>query len=224
MASVSVDSAGRARSGELLLGCVAEHGTASHAYFGERGAAQGAEAAATSPTRSISCARCTAATRASSIMPRLARVEPAARAWLIAAAEAMAAERHYLDPALGRRRRDPLDTGRRLQRNRDPGAARRARHPGPVRPQGHRARRGARLRRRLGSDPRSCSTPPRRGSASSRRASTLGERAILKAVADEAGATAAGQRALLFGAEQLALQHRGLWDLLEARAVARREY
>jgi hypothetical protein len=29
------------------------------------------------------------------------------------------------------------------------------------------------------------------------------------------------QRALLFGAEQFALQHRGLWDLLEARAQAR---
>jgi hypothetical protein len=28
---------------------------------------------------------------------------------------------------------------------------------------------------------------------------------------------------LLFGAQQLAVQHRGLWDLLEARHQARRE-
>jgi hypothetical protein len=36
--------------------------------------------------------------------------------------------------------------------------------------------------------------------------------------------TAASERALAFGAEQLLLQHRGLFDLLEARAEARSEY
>ena len=35
------------------------------------------------------------------------------------------------------------------------------------------------------------------------------------------GATPAAERAIMFGAQQLFAQHRGLWDLLEARASAR---
>jgi hypothetical protein len=37
-------------------------------------------------------------------------------------------------------------------------------------------------------------------------------------------ATPAIERALAFGAQQLLAQHRGLWDLLEARKIARGEY
>lgn len=40
-------------------------------------------------------------------------------------------------------------------------------------------------------------------------------------VASMVGETAASERAMLFGAQQLCAQHRGLWDLLEARAEAR---
>lgn len=39
-------------------------------------------------------------------------------------------------------------------------------------------------------------------------------------VADEAHSPAV-ERAIMFGAQQLLVQHRGLWDLLEARAIAR---
>lgn len=35
---------------------------------------------------------------------------------------------------------------------------------------------------------------------------------------------AAADRAMLFGAQQIVAQHRGLWDLLEARAIARSAY
>ena len=35
---------------------------------------------------------------------------------------------------------------------------------------------------------------------------------------------AATDRAMLFGAQQIVAQHRGLWDLLEARAIARSDY
>jgi hypothetical protein len=38
------------------------------------------------------------------------------------------------------------------------------------------------------------------------------------------GETAAVERAITFGAQQLFGQHRGLWDLLEARQIARGEY
>nr|WP_295371349.1 hypothetical protein [uncultured Sphingosinicella sp.] len=49
----------------------------------------------------------------------------------------------------------------------------------------------------------------------------LGDAEVLRGVADEAAATPSVQRALLFGAEQIAVQHHGLWDLLEARQEAR---
>lgn len=41
------------------------------------------------------------------------------------------------------------------------------------------------------------------------------------ALAEQLAAAPSIERALLFGAEQVALQHRALWDLLEARAQAR---
>ena len=43
----------------------------------------------------------------------------------------------------------------------------------------------------------------------------------LSAVADAAGQSAAIERAILFGAQQIVTQHRGLWDLLETRAAVR---
>jgi hypothetical protein len=50
---------------------------------------------------------------------------------------------------------------------------------------------------------------------------SAGEAETVAAVADAYADTAPVQRALLFGAQQILLQHRGLWDLLEARAAAR---
>jgi hypothetical protein len=41
------------------------------------------------------------------------------------------------------------------------------------------------------------------------------------ALADAAAVTPGMERAILFGASQIAIQHRGLWDLLEARQQAR---
>lgn len=49
------------------------------------------------------------------------------------------------------------------------------------------------------------------------------EQSVL-AVIEAASDTPASERALGFGAEQLLLQHRGLFDLLEARSEARRDY
>jgi hypothetical protein len=40
-------------------------------------------------------------------------------------------------------------------------------------------------------------------------------------LADDYAAPAPVQRALLFGAQQILVQHHGLWDLLEARQQAR---
>ena len=52
----------------------------------------------------------------------------------------------------------------------------------------------------------------------------LPDEASVVAVIDAASDTPASERALGFGGEQLLLQHRGLFDLLEARAEARSDY
>lgn len=53
------------------------------------------------------------------------------------------------------------------------------------------------------------------------RPTTLPDTTSLVALAGQACSEAGSQRALLFAAEQIAAQHRGLWDLLDVRAKAR---
>jgi hypothetical protein len=60
--------------------------------------------------------------------------------------------------------------------------------------------------KRFGVEPPASALPP---------VSTLG------ALAEAAAQTPAIERAILFGGQQIVTQHRGLWDLLEARATAR---
>jgi hypothetical protein len=62
--------------------------------------------------------------------------------------------------------------------------------------------------RRFGIDMPECALPP--GFETAIVAATVGD-------------NPATERAMLFGAQQLIAQHRGLWDLLEVRAEARRE-
>lgn len=50
----------------------------------------------------------------------------------------------------------------------------------------------------------------------------LDDRAEIRALADAVATTPGMQRAMLFGAEQISLQHHGLWDLLEARQESRK--
>ncbi len=47
---------------------------------------------------------------------------------------------------------------------------------------------------------------------------------VIASVIRSAENNAAADRAMLFGAQQIVAQHRGLWDLLEARAIARSVY
>lgn len=55
-------------------------------------------------------------------------------------------------------------------------------------------------------------------------APALPDEASVVATIDAASDTPASERALGFGGEQLLLQHRGLFDLLEARSEARKDY
>jgi hypothetical protein len=54
--------------------------------------------------------------------------------------------------------------------------------------------------------------------------SELPNAAVIASVIRSAENTPAADRAMLFGAQQIVAQHRGLWDLLEARALARNDY
>ena len=223
MASVSVEGAGRSRSGALLLASVAEHGSASHLYAGAEQMLRGPEAA-----RNLADAIHFLAAlhgRHPGIVDHAAtrNVEPAPRAWLEEAAAAMAAERTYLTRLAVAAGAIPSTPG---------GAGSEA---------AILAQRAALATLAL-SDRRGCAL----GAALAFAADWEAVRAVLDAAAarfgvdtpqtrlpgresilaaaDEAGRDPATQRALLFGAEQLALQHRGLWDLLEARQQARREF
>ena len=220
MASVSVAKASGAGTGALLIACVAEHGSAAHPYFVSEALLSGSESA-----RNLADAvhfLCALHGRHPGIVDLAAgrSLEPAARAWLTAAGEAMAIERLYLTRlavAVG-----PVPS--------TPGGA--GSESAVI------AQRSA-LATLAQSDRKGCALgaalafavdwAPIRGllDATARRVGVevpscrLGFEAALRPVADAAVEAPATERALLFGAQQLSLQHRGLWDLLEARQQAR---
>ncbi|HTU12592.1 MAG TPA: hypothetical protein VMG08_17005 [Allosphingosinicella sp.] len=217
MASLSVDSTG-VRTGSLLAACVAEHGSATHPYFGSPALLSGPEAA-----RNLADAvhLLTALHgRHPGVIDHAATrtVDPAGRAWLVAAAQAAAQERALLTRlavAAGPIPSTPGGGGSEAAIQAQRGA---------LSTLAQSDRRGTALGAALAFA--SDWAPVRRVvvEAAAKRLGVevapngLGDETRLRAIADEAGAS---ERALLFGAQQLALQHRALWDLLEARAQAR---
>lgn len=219
MATRSVETAGGARTGTLLLACVAGQGTATHPYFTSDLLSRGPDAA-----RSLADAVHFLSAlhgRHPGVVDHAATrtVEPAGRAWLANAAEAMVDERVYLTRlavAAG-----PMPSTPGATESETAILAQRA----ALATLASSDRRGCALgaalafaadwvsvrtvldfaANKLGVDPRPCG---------------LGDVELLREVADSA---APCERALLFGAQQLALQHRALWDLLEARQQARRD-
>ena len=220
MATRTVETARSTRTGTLLLACVASHGTATHPYFASEALARGPET--TRNLADIIHFLCALHGRHPGIVDHAATrtVEPAGRAWLGSAAEAMVDERVYLTrlavaagPMPSTHGGAGSETAILSQR-------------GALATLAQSDRRGCALgaalafadewlsirsvldtaAKRPGVDPRPCG---------------LGDAGLFAEVAD---ASADCERALLFGAQQLALQHRALWDLLEARQQARREY
>lgn len=222
MASVSVAKAGGARTGALLFACVAEHGSATHPYFGSAALVGGADCA-----RNLSDAihfLCSLHGRHPGIVDLAAgrSVEPKARAWLTAAGDAMAEERLFLTRlavAAGPVPSTPGSTGSETAVIGQRGA---------LATLAQSDRQGCALGAALAF---AADWAPIRGllDDAARRfgvdapASRLGGEAELVQVGDAAGESTAIERALLFGAQQLSIQHRGLWDLLEARHQARLE-
>jgi hypothetical protein len=222
MASRSVERVEGAGSASLLFSCIADHGSAAHPYFRSDALQAGPDAA-----RNLADAvhfLCTLHGRHPGVvdLAALRAFDPAARAWLAEAAEAMAAERAYLTRlavAAGAAPSTPggasSDTAVISQRSALVTLAQSDRAGCAL---------GAALALAVDWSPirtlldsaalrLGVETPP----------SGLGDEAELRLVADVSGESPSLERALLFGAQQLARQHFGLWDLLEARYLARRD-
>lgn len=220
MASVSVAKAEGAGTGARLSACVAEHGSAAHPYFVSETLVSGPDSA-----RNLADAvhfLCALHGRHPGVIDLAAgrASESEARAWLNAASEAMAVERLYLTRlavAVGPAPSTPggaaSEAAVLAQRNALSTLAQSDRNGCALGTALAFAIDWAPIRRLLDSAAQrvGIDAPPCR----------LGEQAALKPVVDGGGESPAAERALLFGAQQLALQHRGLWDLLEARHQAR---
>lgn len=216
MASRPLDEVESGSAGALIAMCVAEAGSTAHRWFAEN---------AVHGSRDIADAihfLCVLHGRHPGVveLAALRATEPAARAWLGDAAEAMADERRYLAKlavAAGGAPSTPhsgqSETAVAAQRAALATLAQSDRHGCAI---------GAALAfaldwrsirnvldaaaNRLGVD-----VPP----------FGLGGPDEIRLVADVIGESALAERALLFGASQLVRQHWGLWDLLEARRQAR---
>ncbi len=224
MAVVSADRANGSRAGALLAACVAEHGSAGHPYLAGTMLSKGPDAA-----RNLADAvhfLCVLHGRHPGVIDLAGgrTVEAPARAWLLTAAQAMASERAFLT-------RLAVAAG-----------------PIPSTPGGGEAEsvvHGQRtaLATLAQSERRGCALGAALSlaldwaiirsvlDAAAARfgveppAALLGGEAELRSLTDAVVANGGGamERAILFGAQQIAVQHHGLWDLLEARQQARRD-
>ena len=222
MASVSVLTNRPVQTGELLFALVGDEGSATHPYFYGDSFTSGAESA-----RNVADALhflCALHGRFPGIIDHAAgrTFEPSSRVWLLRACEAIAIERQFLtrlSVAAGPAPSTPgsgAESAVVVQRHALTVLAQSERHGSALGAALALAADWLVIRRLL-------------ESASARLGveapeSRLGDEGALKEVADAAGQSVAMERALLFGAQQLALQHRGLWDLLEARRQARLSY
>ena len=220
MASASLGTVSIPRTGQLLLALVAARGTAAHPWHCHSELVRGEHA-----TRSLADLihfLCTLHGRYPGVIDHAAGrvLEPAPRAWLASASYAFAGERAYLARLAVAAGPVPSTPGAAASDS----AVLGQRHAIEMLAQSE--RRGCGLgtamalaldwghvrialdaaARRLGVEP-----PPYAAAGADQVA----------ALADDFAETPAAQRALLFGAEQILLQHHGLWDLLEARHQAR---
>lgn len=220
MASASLGKAGIARTGDLLLDCVAHHGTASHPWAVHPDLLRREHSAR--GLADLIHYLCTLHGRYPGVIDYASQraVEPAARTWFAQATYAFAGERAYLarlavaaGPVPSTPGAAATDSTVLGQRHAIEMLAQSERHGCAL---------GAAMAlvldwrdirvvldtaaTRFGVEP-----PPYAGA----------DRAVVTELADAFATGSVVQRALLFGAQQILHQHRGLWDLLEARHQAR---
>jgi len=220
MTSVLVDQEGSAAIGERLLACVDEHGSAAHPYLKSDALLRGPHAA-----RNLSDAvhfLCMLHGRHPGVVDHAANrcLEPETRAWFNGATGAFADERSFLARlafAAG-----PIPSTPGSGDNESTVIAQR--HAIEMLAQSE--RKGCALGAAVAVVVDWCSIRTVLDAAAQRfgvkiPVSRLCRASDVAALADAAMTTAPLQRASLFGANQILLQHSGLWDLLEARQQAR---
>lgn len=220
MAYASLDTALAPLAGSRLFACVAEHGSAAHPYHGASELVKGPHS-----SRNLADAvhfLCTVHGRYPGVVDHaMARThEPAARAWFETALEGFSAERAFLA-------RLSVEVGPIPS---TPGAASAEaallsqRHALDMLAQSERS--GCALGAAMalivdwGSVRQVLNVAGNRYGVEPPRY-PLSDTGEIRALADALGAAPLVERAMLFGAEQIMLQHHGLWDLLEARQLAR---
>lgn len=218
MASATAETVGAPSAGTLLPACVAEHGSASHPW------ARGAVAAGPEAARGLADLvhfLCTLHGRYPGVIDHAAgRVaDPEARGWVAQASYAFAGERAYLarlavaaGPVPSTPGAAESDAAIHTQRNAVELLAQSERNGCALGAAMALALDWAAIRGPLDAAARRFGVePPPYG---------VDVRSIAD-VADGFAASPGLQRALLFGAQQIAVQHYGLWDLLESRHQAR---
>jgi hypothetical protein len=219
MASASVETASLSPVGRQLLASVAE-GSASHPYVSSEALLQGADSARN--LADMIHLICTLHGRYPGVIDHAAsRVAmPCARSWLATATHIFAGERAYLarlavaaGPVPSTPGAADSDTVVRAQRHAIETLAQSEREGCAVGAAMAVMLDWAAIRGALDSAARRLGVEPPHFAA----ADPAPVAAVCEDLADRPGI----QRALQFGAQQILIQHRGLWDLLEARQQAR---
>lgn len=220
MASASVGLAGGIRAGELLLGCAAAQGSAAHAYLTSDPLLKGPDAA-----RNLADAVHFLGAlhgRYPGVVDHASNrcVDAGARRWLADATYAFTAERAYLARLAVAAGPLPSTPGSADSE----GAVLGQRHAMEMLSQSE--RNGCALGAAMavvidwGAIRGVLDTAARRFGVES-PTWPFTDPAAIHLLADSFATSASVQRAMYFGAEQVVIQHFGLWDLLEARAQAR---
>jgi len=220
MASVPVGQVNVPQAGPTLLANIRANGTASHPYAGGVELLSGPSAA-----RNLADAihfLCALHGRYPGVIELVAMrtVEPGARGWLSDASEAFARERAYLASLSVQAGPVPTTPGSgseaavAMQRNAVMTLAQSERRGCAIGAALALAGDWAAVRQVLDG-------AAERFGVAVQAPWSAGDPDRLCSVAEGLGDDPALRRALLFGAEQVAIQHRGLWDLLATRAEAR---
>lgn len=220
MATASPGRAEGTRVGQLLLARVADHGTANHPYAMGPELTHSGEASRN--IADLTHFLCTLHGRYPGVVDHAAGrvVDPGARAWLAEAAYAFAGERAYLARLAVAAGPVPSTPGAADS----DAAVRGQRHAIEMLAQSERS--GCALGAAMAVILDWAAVRRALDAAAHRFAIEVPPYAIgnpdhVAAVADEFASTIGTQRALAFGAEQILVQHYGLWDLLETRQQAR---
>jgi hypothetical protein len=220
MALATVGQSGGTRPGERLLACVQAQGSAAHPYLADDALLRGPHAA-----RNLSDAVhfiCTLHGRYPGVIDHAANrcAEPETRHWFTLALDGFAAERAFIARLAVAAGPIPSTPGA----GDNEAAVMGQRHAIEMLAQSE--RRGCALGAALALAVDWGSVREVLDVAAARfgidaPAYQLGERTGIRDLVNEAASAASVERAMLFGAEQIVLQHFGLWDLLEARQQAR---